>query len=243
MSGRPRTILNWRTPPRYTLTSLQPPPDRPNRIGTASAATLRRGNRSGDRSVARDTRKPRAAKAGECPPTPHSSRTGHAQLLARPASKGGAIQRRSPRRYDARVPLRRSLAPVQHPQRRGVPEDVSEQRAHLHDHEGCAREPRGCTMSCMAWRACSTGSRGLDTFKLSMGFTRVPVHETVTMRPSLRPFQRPATVAAVALRFPTRDGLRKAAGILSPGHASEAWTKDPPVEAPTRLSPEGDPPS
>ena len=28
MNGRPRKILNWRTPPRSTLTSLQPPLDR-----------------------------------------------------------------------------------------------------------------------------------------------------------------------------------------------------------------------
>jgi Acetyltransferase (GNAT) domain len=67
------------------------------------------------------------------------------------------------------------------------------------------------------------GLEGLDAFKLSMGFTRLPVHETVVLRPSLRRFRRPATRAAVALakRFPHRDGLRKAAGILAPDAAHQ----------------------
>lgn len=70
-----------------------------------------------------------------------------------------------------------------------------------------------------------SGLEGLDAFKLSMGFTRAPVHETVVLRPSLLRFRRPATVAAVALakRFPERDSLRKAAGILAPG-TTEAST-------------------
>ena len=61
------------------------------------------------------------------------------------------------------------------------------------------------------------GLEGLDAFKLSMGFTREPVQETVVLRPSLRHLHRPARIAAVALakRFPERDALRKAAGILS----------------------------
>lgn len=63
------------------------------------------------------------------------------------------------------------------------------------------------------------GLDGLDAFKLSMGFTRMPVHETVVLRPALRLFRRPATAVAVALadRFPERDEFRKAAGILAPG--------------------------
>jgi hypothetical protein len=68
------------------------------------------------------------------------------------------------------------------------------------------------------------GLDGLDAFKLSMGFTRVPVHETVVLRPVLRRFRRPATAAAVALanRFPERDEFRKAAGILSPGSTGKS---------------------
>ena len=67
------------------------------------------------------------------------------------------------------------------------------------------------------------GLEGLDTFKLSMGFTRIPVHETVVLRPSLRMFRRPATRAAMALakRFPERDDFRKAAGILTSGGSAE----------------------
>lgn len=70
------------------------------------------------------------------------------------------------------------------------------------------------------------GLDGLDSFKLSMGFTRVPVHETVVLRPVLRPFRRPATKLALALasQFPERDGFRKAAGLLSPSEPGQEVT-------------------
>lgn len=58
----------------------------------------------------------------------------------------------------------------------------------------------------------------LNAFKMSMGFGRVPVHETVTLRPGARVLRTPmAKLATRAARaFPERDGFRKAAGLLTP---------------------------
>jgi hypothetical protein len=60
------------------------------------------------------------------------------------------------------------------------------------------------------------GLEGLDSFKLSMGFARQPVRETIRLRPGLDRFRRPAARIATSLaaRFPERDEFRKAAGIL-----------------------------
>lgn len=60
-------------------------------------------------------------------------------------------------------------------------------------------------------------TRGVDEFKLNMGFEVRPFGDTVAFNPVLKPFLWPKAIRWMAARRPESDFWRRAAGVL-PGH-------------------------